>query len=74
MSKDTGGPAFPQSIAEIQGGAAVSHDFQDGVGMTLRDFFAAMAMAGQANYQGTHPKQIQDAYAIADAMLAERQK
>jgi hypothetical protein len=50
-------------------------------GMTLRDYFAAKAMAAflsspdDANYYEKHPGLLADsAYNIADAMLAERTK
>ena len=36
-----GGPAFPKSDAEILGGASVGQ-----VGMSLRDWFAGMALQG----------------------------
>jgi hypothetical protein len=39
-------PAFPQSVAVTTGEAPISsNDFQEGAGMTLRDYFAAKAMA-----------------------------
>lgn len=65
MSKDTGGPAFPQ--------VAVNEDgFLYEPGMTLRDYFAAKAMpfcaAGDAEVKA------RQAYAMADAMMKERAK
>lgn len=41
-------------------------------GMTLRDWFAGMAITGKADHQGCHPGFIEDAYRIADAMLNAR--
>ena len=73
MEIDNGGPAFPESGA--RGNAA------GGEGMCLRDYFAAKAMqamlAGHFGHYGHEnywaPKDIaQDAYAMADAMLAAR--
>jgi hypothetical protein len=72
MSKDNGGPAFPESDTAYGG-------------MSLRDYFAAAALTGyrtavfqwyiSANGKFTHPTQIAEwAYADADAMLAERNK
>lgn len=80
MSKqNNGGPAFPVST----GDTTVGH--QDGIqtwqfpGMTLRDYFAAKAMQGvftnpiEATAQGKGYI-AKHAYAMADAMLAERAK
>ena len=70
MSNNTGGPAFP--------GLHPSKEchYQD-AGMTLRDYFAAKAMAALVVVY-TDDKAIVDeysqrAYAIADAMLKARQ-
>jgi hypothetical protein len=67
--KDTGGWAFP----------AQHFDLADGEhGMTLRDYFAAKAMQSmnaRPDYADTPADAIAlDAYALADAMLAERNK
>lgn len=59
MSKD-GGPAFP----DICAGANRS-------GMTLRDYFAAHAMAFCS--AGTPEARARQAYEMADAMLAARE-
>ena len=65
-----GGPAFPlQSIGP---------DFAPGyAGMTLRDYFAAKAMQGYCARDGSIECNADDiagdAYAIADAMLRERE-
>jgi hypothetical protein len=71
MSDKTGGPAFPHSRL------GSDHD-----GMTLRDYFAAMAMQGLiASPRGPADKSdptdswvAQTAYLVADAMLKERDK
>ena len=75
MSKKTGGPAFPlQSIGP---------DFAPGYsGMTLRDWFAGKAMQGLiASPRGTPNGEdattgyyAMAAYAMADSMIAEREK
>lgn len=66
-----GGPAFPMLL----GNESISADV---AGMTLRDCFAAKALAGFASQppeQFTSLRNVADqAYAIADAMLAARQK
>lgn len=75
MSARDGGAAFPQSLA------------QEGPfgGMTLRDWFAGQALAGiiarqtRSEYEGSvnsHDWSCEagDAYALADAMIAERAK
>jgi hypothetical protein len=69
--KDTGGPAFPTTTANYD-------DYAGEVGMTLRDYFAAMAMQGYLGWPKapTHSEKLIAgwAYAQADAMLAERSK
>ena len=65
--KDTGGPAFPH-----YGGAGWI-----GPGMTLRDYFAAKAMQASRSRNSGYASWgdlAKDAYEIADAMLAERNK
>ena len=82
---DDGGPAFPtttfQRVGELEEGVSTG-------GMTLRDYFAAKAMAKvdfdemfskhwtskeQAEFDGDNIKRsCNRAYAIADAMLAAR--
>lgn len=71
MSKKDGGPAFPAPDLGKQ-------DFgQRGAypGMTLRDYFAAKAMAGVASTGEYDCAMIaRRAYRFADAMLAARDK
>lgn len=71
MTKETGGPAFPVVVA-----ATVKHE-----GVTVRDYFAAQAMAGfnrlVVDYgwdEHIIAAEAEQAYRIADAMLAERSK
>lgn len=69
MAKDAGGQAFP----------VLSHpsEFVESYGMTLRDYFAAKAMAAlinRGNHDGEIEKRAEHAYKCADAMLAERGK
>jgi hypothetical protein len=68
MSKQNGGPAFPESC----NGQIIP-------GMTLRDYFAGQVLAGYSSldfiYQNIgHPAVARMAYDAADAMLAERAK
>lgn len=76
-TKDDGGPAFPESCT--------SEGYRANVysGMTLRDWFAGQALAGMCAYSGRAESdvilsrilsRVQNAYAHADAMLAERSK
>lgn len=69
--KDTGGPAFP-SMRDMRH----NPDFDHEEGMTLLDWFAGMAMQGLLASTKTNSAQViaKDAYIIADAMLAERNK
>lgn len=65
-----GGPAFPNVPPDSQ-----YSDWDKG--MTLRDFFAAAALKGQA-HRFAHPHEhrellAQDCYDIADAMLKVRE-
>jgi hypothetical protein len=67
--KDDGGPAFPV-------GDQSTHPLM--VGMCLRDYFAAKALAGilasEVNESSTAEANALMAYAHADAMLSERGK
>ncbi|MEC5289433.1 MULTISPECIES: hypothetical protein [unclassified Aurantimonas] len=70
-----GGPAFPEAVAISPTG----YLYQGKDGMTLRDWFAGQALAAQgpgAEYGDkiTPEAYAKAAYAIADAMLAERLK
>ena len=61
-----GGPAFPYTVG------AVGEELH--VGMSLRDWFAGMALAEVPDplTEDDAPKTARLAYAIADAMLVER--
>ena len=76
MSKDNGGPAFPRSESLYPDGTVSD---PGAYGMTLRDYFAAKAMA---SFLIANPLQksvcpmsdyAEDAYKIADAMLEARE-
>lgn len=80
MATNDGGPAFPTQHFENSAGEVVIYASE---GMSLRDFFAAKAMAGLltdndalAIIEGDEATaQIAArAYAIADSMLAARDK
>lgn len=84
--KPDGGPAFPQTMVIGQNGQLTSG--WDGWGMggaTLRDYFAAAALNGMLAHatryrprpdqpQQWHLAIAEEAYQLADAMLAERSK
>ena len=63
--KNDGGPAFPIG----------SGDMRDPTGMTLRDYFAGLAMQGLLTHddEGLIPETARDAYRYADAMLKARE-
>ena len=64
---NNGGPAFPIACCD----RVLRH------GMSLRDYFAGQALAGMladTSRSGSVEHYVDDAYSIADAMLAERQK
>lgn len=81
MMDKTGGPAFPVICPDVSRTQVVLS------GMTLRDYFAAKAMlcfaqqdleilsaAAKSVGLKTSPFVAQSAYALADAMLTEREK
>lgn len=68
MSKSNGGPAFPShgSMGEV------AHQ-----GMSLREWYAGMAMKGTIAYQGPSERmreRARAAFEMADAMIAEGEK
>jgi hypothetical protein len=71
MSKETGGPAFPDGSTNPWGIAEKG-------GMTLRDYFAAKAMQGVVEGMAARAGELiytecaALSYEIADAMLAAR--
>ena len=80
MSKDTGGPAFPKlSDDGYPSGSGMGIGY---LGMTLRDYFAAKAMValhcsderGGRWSDGSAELCARNAYIMADAMIAERNK
>ena len=79
MTDKTGGPAFPTSTQITQDastGHTVTHQYLSD-GMTLRDYFAAMALMGfSARELPNHSHALVAAlsYDAADAMIAERTK
>ena len=73
-TKNTGGPAFPQSEWDSTGRGVTPVKG----GMSLRDYFAAKAMQGMAPYTwrgaATYEEPARKAYAMADAMLKAREQ
>lgn len=66
MKRPENPPAFPVH-------PSVEHEL--GEGMTLRDWFAGQALIGSmAGIAGEPYEFAEEAYAVADAMLAERAK
>ena len=99
MSKPDGGPAFPCTAPDSQLRAALLKAHTDGLplsmrqvgdlssqfpGMTLRDWFAGLALQGMLAANPTPPQKMtaetidsvlsREAYLSADAMLVERCK
>ena len=77
MSRNDGGQAFARarSVEEGYNGKVV---FDAQRGMSLRDYFAAKAMAAVFQHEWTNERTYSDtarrAYEMADALLAERDK
>jgi hypothetical protein len=70
MTKETGGPAFPQSVLD-------NHQYKIYDGMTLRDWFAGQQLIAYRAHPANEPianlNFIADyCYAMADAMLKAR--
>ena len=76
MAKPDGGPAFPRPYS--QSTLMRTYDAYEQEGMSLRDWFAGMAMAGSlGGVPGGHlsPENLaRESYAHADAMLAARER
>lgn len=70
MSRNDGGPAFPSPGIE----SATDDRREQRDGMTLRDYFAAMAMQELVSSPMLMEVRASVAYKMADAMLAERSK
>ena len=71
MSKETGGPAFPNTVK------VTDEHYADLRGMTLRDYFAAKALPTILSFvhNSKDAKKIASvSYQVADAMHAERSK
>jgi len=67
--KSNGGPAFPLALQD----GLTSNCYTD-AGMSLRDWFAGMAMTGLCSHPRFPSNAIpREAYTIADAMLAARE-
>ncbi len=67
MVNNTGGPAFPTHPVMGQISAP-------GLGMSLRDFFAAKVLPQCLEFCSTNSKAAEEAYRIADAMLKAREQ
>ena len=86
MTKDKGGPAFPfeyhnQTNSYQDGffdtGRLAPDASQQFAGMSLRDYFAAKALAGMladSELKTTREDFAERSYAMADAMILERAK
>ena len=80
MNKNDGGPAFPtMGLGYDKEGKAVEVRYE---GMSLRDWFAGMAISGILGAPAQKSLSLEEAinrfseasYALADAMLQEREK
>ncbi len=72
-TKHDGGPAFPRPSSNFNRISLGYEAAQDG--MTLRDWFAGMVLPNMVNqFPGNDQAAVTEAYRIADAMLAERDK
>jgi len=82
MSKNDGGSAFPLPMVLNEVGNIVTSDEYARCGMSLRDYFAAKALLAVETptpynmkpNESTAKFKSRRAYAIADAMIAERSK
>lgn len=84
MKNNDGGPAFPETqYRKVEDGANTYLEPIHFGGMTLRDWFAGQVIMGRAAYLGKDERGLMDdlaeeqainAYALADALLKEREK
>ncbi len=84
MTKETGGPAFPNKQQSFMVPADMPKKYVDllvpieldNQGMTLRDWLAGMALQGYLSNPAFEPvgaeQNSKDAYDLADTMLKER--
>ena len=76
MTHDDGGPAFPRPSSEAVDGRGNHFWPSAETGMSLRDWFAGMAMqglfAGQCDDGWEPDAAAKMSYFVADAMIAER--
>lgn len=70
-AQDNGGPAFPIIHPPVEG---VTNGGVESYGLTLRDYFAAKAMAGllASDVRSDSDKFATYAYKVADAMMEAR--
>ena len=83
MSKDTGGPAFPQDVGWVSPNSHVEYRGPQG-GMTLRDYFAAKALQPYLSHlcfsiddeeRAIYLEEAAEiSYQVADAMLKAREQ
>lgn len=78
MARHDGGSAFPRAPFEYQSHEGLEWSVREQSGMTLRDWFAGMALtglpAGDMSRVYSQEHVAITAYEIADCMLAEREK
>lgn len=77
MNIKNGGPAFPVNDPRWLQPETVDEGKRIASGMTMRDYFAAKALkikAWSVRPYDTRSEIAKDCYAMADAMLAEREK
>lgn len=79
MAKPDGGPAFPVTDKRQVPGSKYAQEYVYHPGMSKRDYFAGQALTGMyagntCTTDGDLGGYAEAAYAIADAMLAERDK
>lgn len=72
MSKNDGGPAYP--VMHTIDGNWVPDTREDRMGMSLRDWFAGMALQGLIERKFDAATAANLAYHHADAMIVERDK
>ena len=74
MKKEDGGPAYPSLEYDVIDRGEAIGQYASGQGMSLRDWYAGMALQGiLSNGQSSDRWNIEEwAYKLADAMLKEK--